>query len=76
MAIALPVASITVSADGRGSQLSVKLALSAENTCFHAISGATKLMDVQPILEIRPGYKFNVLVNQDIVFPDTQETNH
>ncbi|MCI9868618.1 IncP-type conjugal transfer protein TrbI [Rhizobium skierniewicense] len=26
-------------------------------------------MDVQPTLEIRPGYKFNVLVNQDIVFP-------
>ncbi|MDK4742613.1 IncP-type conjugal transfer protein TrbI [Rhizobium sp. CNPSo 3464] len=27
-------------------------------------------MDVQPTLEIRPGYKFNVLVDQDIVFPD------
>ncbi|TCQ99047.1 IncP-type conjugal transfer protein TrbI [Neorhizobium sp. JUb45] len=26
-------------------------------------------MDVQPTLEIRPGYKFNVLVDQDIVFP-------
>jgi type IV secretion system protein VirB10 len=25
-------------------------------------------MDVQPTLEIRPGYKFNVLVDQDIVF--------
>ncbi|NTD86775.1 MULTISPECIES: IncP-type conjugal transfer protein TrbI [Rhizobium/Agrobacterium group] len=28
-------------------------------------------MDVQPTLEIRPGYKFNVLVDQDIVFPST-----
>jgi type IV secretion system protein VirB10 len=26
-------------------------------------------MDVQPTLKIRPGYKFNVLVDQDIVFP-------
>lgn len=27
-------------------------------------------MDVQPTLEIRPGYKFNVLVDQDLVFPN------
>jgi len=26
-------------------------------------------MNVQPTLEIRPGYKFNVLVDQDMVFP-------
>lgn len=26
-------------------------------------------MDVQPTLEIRPGYKFNVLVDQGISFP-------
>jgi len=26
-------------------------------------------MDVQPTLQIRPGYKFNVLLDQDIVFP-------
>lgn len=26
-------------------------------------------MDVQPTLRIQPGYKFNVLVDQDIVFP-------
>lgn len=26
-------------------------------------------MDVQPTLQIRPGYKFNILVDQDIVFP-------
>jgi type IV secretion system protein VirB10 len=26
-------------------------------------------MDVQPTLEIRPGYQFNVLVDQDILFP-------
>jgi len=27
-------------------------------------------MDVQPTLQIRPGYEFNVLVDQDIVFPN------
>ncbi|MBD0416820.1 IncP-type conjugal transfer protein TrbI [Oryzicola mucosus] len=27
-----------------------------------------KNMDVQPTMEIRPGYKFNVLVDQDIIF--------
>ena len=26
-------------------------------------------LDVQPTLEIRPGYQFNVLVDQDLVFP-------
>ncbi|MEP2941961.1 MAG: TrbI/VirB10 family protein, partial [Nitratireductor sp.] len=26
-------------------------------------------LNVQPTLEIRPGYPFNVLVDQDIVFP-------
>lgn len=30
----------------------------------------TKNLDVQPTLEIRPGYKFNVLVDQDIIFFD------
>ena len=29
----------------------------------------SKNMDVQPTLEIRPGYLFNVLVDQDMVFP-------
>ncbi|KUM24392.1 conjugal transfer protein TrbI [Mesorhizobium loti] len=29
----------------------------------------SKNLDVQPTLRIRPGYKFNVLVDQDIVFP-------
>lgn len=28
-----------------------------------------KNLDVQPTLEIRPGYKFNVLVDQDVIFP-------
>ncbi len=28
-----------------------------------------KNLHVQPTLRIRPGYKFNVLVDQDIVFP-------
>ncbi|MBB6469363.1 type IV secretion system protein VirB10 [Aminobacter lissarensis] len=29
-----------------------------------------KNLDVQPTLRIRPGYKFNILVDQDIVFPE------
>lgn len=29
----------------------------------------SKNLNVQPTLEIRPGYQFNVLVDQDIVFP-------
>lgn len=29
----------------------------------------SKNVDIQPTLEIRPGYRFNVLVDQDIVFP-------
>lgn len=29
----------------------------------------SKNSDVQPTLEIRPGYKFNILVDQDVVFP-------
>lgn len=29
-------------------------------------------MDVQPTLEIRAGYKFNVVVDQDIIFPAAQ----
>ncbi|MBZ9994096.1 IncP-type conjugal transfer protein TrbI [Mesorhizobium sp. BH1-1-4] len=29
----------------------------------------SKNIDVQPTLEIRPGYKFNILVDQDMVFP-------
>lgn len=38
---------------------------------FGQISEKTvsKNLDVQPTLEIRPGYQFNVLVDQDIVFP-------
>lgn len=30
----------------------------------------SKNLNVQPTLEIRPGYRFNVLVDQDIVFPE------
>lgn len=39
---------------------------------FGRVAGRTinKNLDVQPTLEIRPGYRFNVLVDQDIVFPD------
>ena len=29
----------------------------------------SKNLDVQPTLEIRPGYQFNVLVDQDMAFP-------
>ncbi|WP_374618738.1 IncP-type conjugal transfer protein TrbI [Devosia sp.] len=38
---------------------------------FGEISQQTvsKNLDVQPTLEIRPGYQFNVLVDQDMVFP-------
>lgn len=38
---------------------------------FGQISEQTvsKNLDVQPTLEIRPGYQFNVLVDQDMVFP-------
>jgi type IV secretion system protein VirB10 len=31
----------------------------------------SKNLNVQPTIQIRPGYKFNVLVDQDIVFPST-----
>jgi type IV secretory pathway VirB10-like protein len=38
---------------------------------FSEVSGeaVSRNMDLQPTLEIRPGYHFNVLVDQDIVFP-------
>ncbi|MCI5073409.1 IncP-type conjugal transfer protein TrbI [Oricola sp.] len=38
---------------------------------FGQISEQTvsKNLDVQPTLEIRPGYRFNILVDQDIIFP-------
>lgn len=32
-------------------------------------------LNVQPTLEIRPGYKFNVLVDQDMVFPKAFDSN-
>lgn len=31
----------------------------------------SKNLNVQPTLDIRPGYQFNVLVDQDIIFPGT-----
>ena len=39
---------------------------------FGQISQQTvsKNLNIQPTLEIRPGYRFNVLVDQDIVFPN------
>lgn len=33
----------------------------------------SKNLNVQPTLEIRPGYRFNVLVEQDIIFPRSQQ---
>ncbi|MCO5164702.1 MAG: IncP-type conjugal transfer protein TrbI [Mesorhizobium sp.] len=33
----------------------------------------SKNLNVQPTLEIRPGYRFNVLVEQDIIFPGSQQ---
>ena len=33
----------------------------------------SKNLNVQPTLEIRPGYRFNVLVDQDIVFPNAYQ---
>ena len=36
--------------------------------CTAALT-VSKNLDVQPTLKIRPGYRFNVLVDQDIVFP-------
>ncbi len=31
----------------------------------------SKNLNVQPTIRIRPGYKFNVLVDQDIIFPNS-----
>ncbi|QPB24815.1 IncP-type conjugal transfer protein TrbI [Rhizobium sp. 007] len=33
----------------------------------------SKNLNVQPTIRIRPGYKFNVLVDQDIIFPSTYD---
>lgn len=35
----------------------------------------SKNLNVQPTIRIRPGYKFNVLVDQDIVFPNSYRSN-
>lgn len=34
----------------------------------------SKNLNVQPTIKIRPGYKFNVLVDQDIIFPKAYST--
>ncbi|WP_296074408.1 TrbI/VirB10 family protein, partial [uncultured Agrobacterium sp.] len=31
----------------------------------------SKNLNVQPTISIRPGYRFNVLVDQDIIFPNS-----
>lgn len=36
----------------------------------------SKNLNVQPTVRIRPGYKFNVLVDQDIIFPSTYTQSH
>ncbi|ASY61337.1 MULTISPECIES: IncP-type conjugal transfer protein TrbI [Sinorhizobium] len=35
----------------------------------------SKNLNVQPTIRIRPGYKFNVLVDQDIIFPSAYRDN-
>jgi len=35
----------------------------------------SKNLNVQPTIQIRPGYKFNVLVDQDIIFPSAYRKN-
>lgn len=30
-----------------------------------------KNLNIQPTIEIRPGYRFNVMVNKDVIFPET-----
>nr|CAD6437739.1 conjugal transfer protein TrbI [Rhizobium sp. Q54] len=35
----------------------------------------SKNLNVQPTIKIRPGYKFNVLVDQDIIFPSAYRIN-
>ncbi|TCL66349.1 IncP-type conjugal transfer protein TrbI [Rhizobium sp. BK251] len=35
----------------------------------------SKNLNVQPMIQIRPGYKFNVLVDQDIIFPSAYRRN-
>ena len=35
----------------------------------------SKSLNVQPTIRIRPGYKFNVLVDQDIIFPSAYRGN-
>ncbi|MCQ4632680.1 IncP-type conjugal transfer protein TrbI [Shinella sp. CPCC 100929] len=35
----------------------------------------SKNLNVQPTIRIRPGYKFNVLVDQDIIFPSPYKSN-
>ncbi|NTB87809.1 IncP-type conjugal transfer protein TrbI [Agrobacterium tumefaciens] len=35
-----------------------------------------KNMNIQPTLEIRPGYQFNILVDQDIVFPGAYQAGY
>jgi len=35
----------------------------------------SKNLNVQPTIQIRPGYKFNVLVDQDMIFPSAYKNN-
>ena len=30
---------------------------------------AERNMDIQPTIQIRPGYQFNIMVNKDIILP-------
>lgn len=74
---------IFLSAFSAGVQLSQPQASNGENySAAQTISGALgqqlgqlgmkmaeRNMDIQPTIEIRPGYQFNIMVNKDIILP-------
>lgn len=67
--IAVPESSTLATQDTASDAARRNFAESFGRTAEQTIS---KNLNVQPTLRIRPGYKFNVLVDQDIVFPSEQ----
>ncbi|WP_352830041.1 TrbI/VirB10 family protein [Mesorhizobium sp. M0159] len=63
-----PYRSINVTAPKTSAQNFARRSL-AETFGRVAERTISKNIDVRPTLEIRPSYKFNILVDQDIVFP-------
>ena len=57
--------------DGAGTASAEDAARRSFAETFGQLSEQTisRNLDVQPTLEIRPGYQFNILVDQDIIFP-------